>query len=433
MNSTAGDTEFGPLHAAWRGAAALAALGAAGLHFWARRSGDQDRARDLAERLALPEALHGLPRGAVWLHGASVGEIRALAPLVRALAALAPDLPRLLTASTPSGRARALEEAQGAALLAPLDAAGPLDRFLDAVQPRLHVIAETEIWPTRLWRLRRARIPAALVSARLSPEKVPRYRRLVRLYGPCLRSLALVAPASEEDRERLVLLGADPARLGPVGNLKWDAAPAPPAEAATDELGRALNLDRSRVWIVLGSVHPEEAAPLIATTEAALGVGQTVGWIVAPRHPERFGAAFAALEARPGGAWRASRGPAPADARLIVLDRIGVLPQVYPLARAAALGGSFVPVGGHSPLEAAAAGRPLVAGPHVEHQRDLVGVLAAAGGLVRCRDAAEAGRVLARWTADETEARRVGAAARAEVEQRRGVSARLARALLELL
>ncbi|RMF74988.1 MAG: glycosyltransferase [Acidobacteria bacterium] len=112
---------------------------------------------------------------------------------------------------------------------------------------------------------------------------------------------------------------------------------------------------------------------------------------------------------------------------------MGVLAALYALADAALLGGTLVPVGGHSPLEAAAAGCPLVAGPHVGHQLDLVEPLERAGALVRVADAGEAARALARLLADPDARRRAGDAARDEVARRRGHADRLAGWVLEMI
>jgi 3-deoxy-D-manno-octulosonic-acid transferase len=108
---------------------------------------------------------------------------------------------------------------------------------------------------------------------------------------------------------------------------------------------------------------------------------------------------------------------------------MGVLPRAYPLAAAATLGGTFAPVGGHSPLEAAAAGCPLVAGPHDHAQADLVEPLAAAGALVRCASPASALAQLRAWLDDPAARLAAGEAARRAVESRRGVARLLAEAV----
>ena len=154
--------------------------------------------------------------------------------------------------------------------------------------------------------------------------------------------------------------------------------------------------------------------------------------LIAPRHPERFDELAAELERTGLRLHRASAGTAPAGTRAVLLDRMGVLPRAYPLAAAATLGGTFAPVGGHSPLEAAAAGCPLVSGPHDHAQADLIEPLAAVGALVRCASPASALSQLRSWLSDPAARLAAGEAAQHEVAARRGVARILAAAVREL-
>ena len=401
---------------------AAGATGAARLVL--RVSPDRAARRDLAERLAFAETLEGLPHGAIWAHAASMGEVRALASLARAMAEAGEKRPLLVTTQSATGR-RLARELGYASRLAPADHPSVLEPFLGALAPPLHLVVETEIWPWRLSLLRRRGVPTAIVSARLSPRNWPRYRRLRALYGAALAEATLVCPASESDRLRFAALGLPEASCGPVGNLKWDAAPPPPEPLAAEALRSELGLDPALRWIVLGSCHPGEAAPF-----APLAAGpERAALLVAPRHPERFQELATELERAGLVVHRASRGSAPAGTRAVLLDRMGVLPRAYPLAAAAALGGTFAPVGGHSPLEAAAAGCPLVSGPHDHAQADLVEPLAAAGALVRCASPASALSQLRAWLGDPAARLAAGEAARREVESHRGVARQLAEAV----
>jgi 3-deoxy-D-manno-octulosonic-acid transferase len=411
------------LYGAWRAVGATVATAARIGH-----AGRGRTAADLAERLALDPPATGAERP-IWLHAASVGELAPLAALAAALRRAGCDAPHVVTTSTTTGRTRARRELDPDARLAPLDARRPVDRWIAATRPRLHVVVETEIWPVRLAQLWRAGIPAALVSARLSPERWPRYHRARSLYDRCLGQLALLAPASAADRQRFLALGLPPGAVGPEGNLKWDAAPEPPAPADQQALRAELGLDPAVPWVVLGSAHPGEPGPLLEALLARLGGTLPCGLLVAPRHPARFDEVAAELEAVGVPLHRASRGPAPPGAQVVVLDRLGVLARVYPLAAAAVVGGTFVPVGGHSPLEAAAAGCPLLTGPHRTHQLDLVEPLEAAGAAACTATPTEAADVLARWIEQPDERAAAGRAARAEVDRRRGIADRLAATL----
>jgi 3-deoxy-D-manno-octulosonic-acid transferase len=362
-----------------------------------------------------------------------VGEARAAAPLARALQRQRAGLSLLVTTSTATGRACAAREIEAHARMAPWDAPGPLGRFLRAVRPSLHVSVETEIWPLRLRRLERLGVPRGLVSARISERAAPHYSRAGSLYRPALAGLTLVAPAGEADRDRLLALGVRPEALGPMGSLKWDACPQPPDETAIREVRGRLGLGGHRSWVVLGSVHLGEAGPLLDHLAHAVDPATRWGAVVAPRHPARFDQVWEEIRSTGLAAHRASDGPAPADVSVVLLDTLGMLPKLYPLATAAFVGGSLVPVGGHSPLEAAACGVPIAHGPHDQQQSELLASLASAGAAARGAGAEEVARTLGRWLDDPTEARRSGSRGRAEVDRHRGLSEQLAARLLELL
>ena len=423
----------GILPAAYAGMTGLAGLVArTGLKL-RRLTGGRGTGQDLAERLVLDQPSELVVSGAIWLHGASVGEIRSLAPLIPALQHRRPGSHFLVTASTTTGRKTAREALRQSTCLAPWDAPGPVARFLDRYRPCLHVVVETEIWPLRWEQLHRRAIPLAMVSARLSPEKWPRYRRWRGLYAPALARMDLLAPATVEDRRRLVDLGADPSHLGPEGHLKWDAAPNAAGVVRTGELRRALGLATEAGWIVLGSVHPGEASGILRGLGDRLREDGDLGVLVAPRHPRRFDEVFEELHTGALTPHRSSEGPAPEKARLILVDQLGVLPHLYPLARAAFLGGTLVKIGGHSPLEAAAAGCPLAAGPHCFQQTPLVEPLENVGAMRRLAGAGEVAAALARWIDDPVAREAASRAAVSEVEHRRGLAGRLADTILELL
>lgn len=419
--------------AAYAAATILAGAGAAAVRHGAAVAGRTDLADRLAQRLSRDAGLSSLPRGGLWLHAASVGEARAAAPLARALRAERPQLPLLVSTTTPTGRRCALEELEPQARLAPWDSPGPLARYLRATAPRAHVSVETEIWPLRLRRLQARGVPCAVVSARLSADGMPRYRKAAWLYGPALAGLSLVCPAGDADRERLLSLGVRSESLGPMGSLKWDACPDPPTPEHTAAVRERLGLESARRWTVLGSVHPGETAPLLSSIAAQLSDEVPWGALVAPRHPSRFDQIWEEIAATGLPAHRASRGPAEAGARVVLVDALGVLPTLYPLSTAAFVGGTLVAVGGHSPLEAAASSVPIAYGPHDVQQAELLAPLADCGAAVRGDGAQQVAGALSGWLRDPAAAARDGAAARQQVDRNRGIGARLARALLEVV
>ena len=344
-----------------------------------------------------------------WIHAASLGEAVAATAFADALERRVRE-PRLhFTATTLPGRARLA--ARGPASLAPLDSPQATERFLGRLQPRRLFLLETELWPQWLLGARRHAIPAAAISARLSPRSL---RRLAWL-GPDLRALAAGLDAvlchGASDRDRWLALGARPERTIVTGNLKLDALP-----TRADDVGArraALGLDRDRPVLVLGSLRPGEAGRLGATW-AGLDAGLRGQWqvVAVPRHAratQGLRAEIRDAEAR-GGDWKWD-------------DRAGALVDYYAVADLAFVGGSLVPIGGHNPLEPAACGVAVVMGPHTRAQHDGVEMLIRAGALERVEEQA-LGRTLAALMADAGARARRGEAGRRAIDALRGVADR---------
>jgi len=355
-----------------------------------------------------------------WIHAASLGEALAVGPLVSRLEALQPGARLHLTAMTTGGRAR-LAALGPRHSLAPLDAPQTVARFLDRLRPRRVFLLETELWPHWLLAARHARIPVAVISARLSPRSLERYARLGPDFRTLIGTLAGVLCQSAADQARWLALGAPAARTAEVGNLKDDALPEPAVADRGSARGK-VGLDRGRPLLVLGSLRPGEVR-LLAQAWGALPEALRAGWqvVAVPRHPRasaelraeaaKAGQAVTVNGAAAGGAWRWD-------------DRLGVLPGYYAAADVAVVGGAFARRGGHNPLEPAACGTPVVIGAHHWAQADAVAALVAAGA---CRVAAGPGEVtsaLQLWLGNTAGRAAAGAAALEAVRARRGASGR---------
>ncbi|MBI4371169.1 MAG: hypothetical protein HY552_02610 [Elusimicrobia bacterium] len=414
-----------------------AALGVVVSFFFSRRRGVlSDLPRDLPERLGgiSPEAKKLLAgRAIVWLHAASAGEARGLAPLVARLAAR-PNAAVLVTSTTAAGRgaARGLPGVAWAQL-APLDAWPCVARFLRAARPERLILSETELWPATLILASRAGLRPVLINARLTRRSLARYRWIRPVLAPALRALAAVGAQSEEEARRFRALGVPAERIRAIGNTKYDAA-----KPDTGGVGVASVLARLG-WagapiFVAGSTHPAEEDVVLAACARARERVPGLRLVLAPRHPERSQEAWDALEAaglRPARWSRLAAGEAaPARAEALLVDAMGVLPSLYARARAAFVGGTLAPVGGHNLLEPAAAGVPVLYGPHTSHVEEPARLLEREGGGARVRNAEELGDRLARFAADPAAAREAGARAAQAARALRGAAARVL-ALLE--
>ena len=375
--------------------------------------------------------VRGLTRRApgprILVHGVSVGETHALQPLVEALAAspIAPDV--VVSASTATGheRARAIHSPARDVVRYPLDFTWMANRFLDRVRPALVVLGELELWPSFMAACARRRIPVAVVNGRLSERSFQGYRRWRALVRPMFRQLALVSAQTETYRDRFVALGVPAERAVVGGSLKWDAAARNPDPAKAAALAAALGIDADRPVIVAGSTGPGE--------EEALLRGLPDGWqlVLAPRDPTRWEPVARLVPGMPRRS-RASAvvGKAAVDTpRVFLLDTLGELPTAYLLADAVFVGRSLGPMGGSNPLEAIAAGKPVVTGPHHEHFAGVVAELGRVGGVVVSADPMD---VIKRWIADPKASAKVQEGARRAMARHRGAARSTAARVLRL-
>ena len=339
--------------------------------------------------------------GCVWVHAVSVGEVTAAAPLVNALLERRPDLRLLVTTITPTGSARvhALWGDRVEHVYLPYDLSGAVRRFLGHFRPRLALVLETELWPNLLFCCRDHGVPAYLVNARLSERSLRGYRALRPLIGRALRTLACVAAQSDADAARFVRLGAEPAAVSVLGNLKFDVK----VDGAARRIAAAfVEQSGERMAWIAASTHPEEEAAVIAIHRRLRERWPDLMLLWAPRHPERFRpVAQACVEA----GWRVAtrkltQWPDRND-DVFVIDTLGELVNFYACARVAFVGGSLQPVGGHNLLEPAALGVAVVTGPHLHNFADIARQMDDAGAVRIGADAEAVGAAVEALLGDE--------------------------------
>ena len=385
----------------------------------------------------------------VWLHCVSVGEAQAARPLARALLTQYPNHALVVSTTTMTGQRVAREAFAGVAALVfyfPFDWKWSVRRALRAVRPSAVLVMETELWPRFFRECRRARVPVALVNGRISEKSFGRYGLIRFFISRVLSDLSLALMQTEADASRVLALGLASERIHVTGNVKFDIEEAR-AEPLTEELRERFRLDGRRPLVVAASTHaPEERVALDAfkqVTDSTPDSNEEARprMLIAPRHPERFAEVAAMLDAS-GVIWvrrSAPRNRRDAACDVILLDSIGELRAVYPLASVVFVGGSVAPVGGHNILEPALAARPVVTGAHTSNFKAIVETFLEHEALVQLPDSedSEAAGTLARalreLLEDESKRQRAGERARAVLEQNRGATARTIELLNSIL
>jgi len=391
----------------------------------------------LAQRLGwLPQNLAG-DRGdapTIWVHAVSMGEVNAVVPLVQELKARYPAHRVMVSTVTETGKETMLRQLEGLAqhLYFPFDFGFVVRKVLATMRPRLFVVVETELWPNFLREAAKRGVPCVLVNGRLSTDSFHGYLRLRPFFRRILQGFSLCLMQTDRDVERIVRLGADPARVVRTGNLKFDQ------QIASNVQPIALLLGAGEELFVAGSTHPAEEEVVLDCYRRLLKIASGLVLVIAPRHIERAEAVAAMVRAKgliplrktTLGSSPEGRSPGP---RVIILDTRGELAALYQQATLVFVGGSLVPIGGHSPVEPALCGKAVVFGSYMDHFAELADLLVSQGGGIQVNDGEELMMAMAALLKDRGRLKDMGRIAAQIVPAQQGTVAKNAELIAQLL
>jgi 3-deoxy-D-manno-octulosonic-acid transferase len=358
----------------------------------------------------------------IWVHAVSVGETRAAEPLVRALQKQYPTHRVLLTHMTPTGWESG-ERLFGDGVLRcylPYDFPGAVARFLDRFRPSMGLLMETELWPNLIHACRKRSIPLYLVNARLSEKSYARYRRFPGLTRLSLGELTAIAVQTPDDAQRLTALGAG--NMAITGNLKFDIEP-PAAQLALGRSWRERYGPGRPVLLAASTREGEEQMLLAHFNRLEM---PDVLLIIVPRHPQRFDEVAALIE-RNGLRYqrRSADAPVEPETRVLLGDSMGEMFAYYAACDVAFVGGSLLPFGGQNLIEACAAGKPVLCGPHTYNFSEAAENAVAAGAALRVANPDGLMREAQRLLTDAGEAKRMGEAGLAFSKTHQGATQRV--------
>jgi 3-deoxy-D-manno-octulosonic-acid transferase len=326
------------------------------------------------ERLGnYPEFKHD-GRKVIWLHCVSVGETNAARPLVDALIEQFPSHRIVVSTTTKTGQELGktiFTDKADAVFYFPFDWKFSVRRALRNFRPSLILLMETEIWPRLIVEAKRSGARVAIVNGRLSEKSFRRYSKVLRFIRRVLGQIGLALMQGEKDVERIKSLGIDASKTHVTGNIKFDISTDEGESELTEYFRERFGIDGEKPLIVAASTHDQEEGWVLDALEVS---GWSFRVLFAPRHPERFDEVASMLSDTQYSMVRRSDQPSDTDktADVILLDSIGELRAVYPLADIVFVGGSLIPHGGQSVLEGAIAGKPIVIGPYTDNFRDVI-------------------------------------------------------------
>lgn len=389
---------------------------------------------DWRHRLGVVPAPGRARRPRVWLHAVSAGEMSAALPMLTGLRGALPQAGLAVSTHTDTGMAVA-RKARGVAdsiFYLPFDWPDCVALALWRIRPDLLIVVEKELWPNLLGVAKLLGIPVLLINGRVSDRMMQRARYARPFVQWLYRLPDSLCVQSEQDAERLRVLGVRAARIQIAGNTKADTLADRDVEAEAG-LARNLGVSEEDLWLVAGSTHPGEEEQIIEAFDRIRGQLPAARLLIAPRHLERVAAVSALLAQRGFDVVRRSEHRADARDAVIVLDTMGELRAAYGLAAAAFVGGTLVPIGGHNLLEPVAAGRPVVFGPYTANCPDIADLVVEAGVGFRVAGPEELAERFVRLARGADEQGELAARARALIARQRGAAARCVAAARALI
>lgn len=322
-----------------------------------------------------------------WMHGASVGEAVSMLPLIDRLLAEDPELSILVTTGTLTSAEIMQKRLPPRAFhqFVPFDVPKFAKRFLEHFKPDAVLWLESELWPALLSEVHGARIPLILLNGRISDRSFRLWQKFGGVARELLSCFDLCLGQSEQDRQRLQLLGAP--KVNCCGNLKYAAMPLPLDEA---KLAMFREKIRARKVFLISSTHYNEEEQLALHLKRLQQAVEDVFVIIAPRHPER-GREVAEMLRGQGVAvaLRSAGDEILPDTAVYVADTIGEMGLWYALADVSFVGGSLIKHGGQNFMEPARDKNAVIVGPHMHNFVEMMQRAAAARAVLQVETAGE--------------------------------------------
>ena len=359
----------------------------------------------------------------LWLHAVSVGEVLAIVDIIRRLKTKFPSHRIVLTTVTKTGFETANKrlDREDVILFAPMDLSWVVKKFIRVINPKLYVAAETEIWPNLYRHLHEAHVPIVQVNGRISDKSLRGYARVSGFIKKSLSYIDLCCMQSEQDRKRIIHIGAAPEKVHVTGNIKFDNLP----EGEKLQRG-SLGFADNDLILIAGSTHANEEEMILDVFNRLRGAHRNLKLILSPRHVERAADVKALVESKQlkASLLSHSNGRPVREDDVLLVDRIGVLKDIYSIADVVFIGKTLAVGGGQNMIEPAAFGKATIVGPMTYNFKDVMRIFLDEEAIIQVSNWQALEAALNELLADQKKRQQIGVKAKAVVERYKGASSK---------
>lgn len=283
----------------------------------------------------------------VWFHSCSMGEVKAIKPLIENYKSNVN-----ISVITNTGFAEAKSIEKNVRFL-------PFEIFLPfwITKQKVLVVMEAELWYMLFLVAKKKEAKTFLINARISDKSYNSYKRFAFFYKMIFKNINKVFAQSELDKQRLEELGAKNVEV--IGNIKLAQLPC-----------KKIDLKKPEgILITAGSTHENEEALILNSYKKEFGK-----LVIVPRHPERFSKVESLIKdyiKDKDLTYHKYSDNENFESDIILVDKMGMLNDIYAISDVVILGGAFEKIGGHNPIEPAYFGCKLISGKNIFNQKSL--------------------------------------------------------------
>tara|TARA_B100001057_G_scaffold413024_1_gene429448 strand:+ start:1165 stop:2415 length:1251 start_codon:yes stop_codon:yes gene_type:complete len=305
----------------------------------------------------------------IWFHGASVGELLSILPLIKNYEKNKKIDQILVTSSTLSS-SKVLKKftlSKTIHQFYPIDNFFFINKFLNYWKPSAAIFVDSEIWPCMFKNINKKQIPLILLNARLSKKTFSNWFKFKNFSKSVFKNITFAFPQNIETKNYLKKLKTN--KIIDLGNLKF-------AENFGENIDRINNklkteLKKKKVWVASSTHKSEEIFCARAHIELKKKVSNLIT-IVIPRHVDRSNEIKTEIEElNLKVVNHSSKINNLKDVDIYIVDTFGETKKFHKIGYSVFLGGSIINRGGQNPLEAARYGAKILHGPNVNNFKDV--------------------------------------------------------------